>query len=166
MSQLERGREIDQRFGVTQQQVPPRPELLLEHLDHLPLALGVEVDHDVSAQDHVHHTEQGHLPCVQQVQVNEVDVLLDLVGDLPTAILLLEVAIAKYPLGLAEGALPIDLLARPLQHSQGDVGGVHAQIPAGIHAGLPGEDHDAVRLLAAGTASGPDVDGRATSVTL
>jgi hypothetical protein len=164
MAQLERGRQVDQRLGVPEQQVSAGSQLLLEGVDHGALAFGVEVDQHVPAQDHVERPEQRDLRAIHQVQVDEIHVLLDVVGDAPDAVLLGEVARAQARVGLAEGALPVGALARALEHAARDVRRVDAQVRGGVDAGLDGEDHDAVGLLAARAARGPDRDRAAAAL--
>ena len=90
--------------------------------------------------------------------MDEIDVLLDVIGDAPDPILLGEVLLAKRALRLSEGCFEVNAVASLVQHLCRDVGGVHAKIRTRCKPRFHRQHYDAVGFFAARASGRPDRD--------
>ena len=87
LNQLEFGGEAEQVLRVAEQEIAAFPEPIGEGLHHPASSLEIEVDEDVSAEDHVHRRQEAGALGVEEVEPAEAHALLHLGLDARAAVI-------------------------------------------------------------------------------
>jgi hypothetical protein len=95
VNELERGRDVQERFGVAEEEVPPRDQALVEHVDDLLARFLIEVDEHVATEDRVDAADDPNAFVVHEVQVTKMAKLADRVDDVASIGSLDEVVASK-----------------------------------------------------------------------
>ena len=105
--EFEGSRQTDEGLRVAKDQIAARPQLLVQSIQQRLATIGVEVDHDVSAEDDVKLPHQAQRGLVHQVQVTKIDALTNVLAESEARGVLLKIAVAVVASCLAKRRLSI-----------------------------------------------------------
>ena len=128
--ELERGREVQERFGVAEQYVAARAEPIVEALDDFLPRFHVEVDENVAAEDYVDARHHQGLRGVHEVQLSEVARTAELLGNFPAVAHPMKPALTRRLRGGSERALAVHAAARGGHAGPRDVAAHDFHVPA------------------------------------
>ena len=144
-------------FRRSEKQPSARPQRIVEDRDEPLLQIGIQIDEQIAAHDHVDARERRIL---DQIVIGDAHHVADRLGEHEFVVLREEIAVEQFEGYVLDGALRIAGAPRLLQHGLVDVGGedLHVRSRPRTRQLLRDQDRDAVGFLAAGAARCPDAD--------
>ena len=144
-------------FRRSQKQPSARPQRVVEDGDEPLLQVGIQIDEQIAAHDHV-DAREGRV--LDQIVIGDTHHVADRLREHEIVVLRKEIAVEQFERHVLDGALRIAGGPRLLQHRLVDVGGedLHVRPHTRARKLLGHQNREAVGFLTAGAAGRPDAN--------
>src|SRR3982751_798708 len=136
MHELERRRDVQERFRMSEQEIPSWHESLVETIDDPPSRFHIEVDQHIAAKDHIDLAHHERARAVHQVELPEMTYLLEFGRYLGSLAHICEVLGANFVLGSSKRRFAINAATRRCDRAATNVAADDLQVPIAEQAGL------------------------------